>query len=97
MVNQFTSQSVIQELLNAKSHTGGTSLITLYVPGNTNMNIVTQQLNSELATSQNIKSKQVRTSVQSAIKSGLQQIKLLPPKVPENGFVMCAGELKSYI
>lgn len=97
MQNKYTSYETLNLLRDAKSISSGTSLITLYVPGNTSMSIVSNQLSSELSTSQNIKSKSVRSGVQSAIKSCQQQIKLLGTTAPENGLVLCAGEIQSCI
>lgn len=93
-----TSLETIEVLSSAKSITGGTSLVTLYVPGNSNLINVSSQLNKELSTSQNIKSKAVRDAVQSALKSGQHKIKSLSGhKTSENGFVLCCGEIKSCI
>jgi peptide subunit release factor 1 (eRF1) len=90
-----TSFELVQRLSLAKSESRGTSLVTLYVPSFYNMDLVVEGLNQELSTSLNIKSKQVRSDVQSALKSGLykikDQIKLSGHKAPENGFVLCSG------
>lgn len=49
-------------------------------------------LTSELSKVSNIKSKQVRHDVERAIKCGLYQLKNCKVnKVPENGWVLCAG------
>lgn len=52
-------------------------------------------LTQELSTSQNIKSKQVRKLVKTALKQGLQQLKQVK-SVPENGLILCSGEISSY-
>ena len=91
----YTDKSVVQELLKASSLTRGTSLVTIYVPGDSNLSQVVTKLRNELSTSQNIKDKTVRSSVQSALKSGLHKLKSYC-SVPENGFVLCAGEINSY-
>lgn len=94
----ITPLDTVKKLSEASSQTRGTSLVTIYVPGNISLNQVTSRITSELATSQNIKDKSVRTSVQSALKSGLHKVKLYPGhKAPENGFVLCAGEIKSCV
>lgn len=93
-MQQETSIELINKLANSRSLTGGTSLITMYIPSEYPMNLVTTQLNNELATSKNIKSKQVKLSVQSALRSAQQQLKLLNT-IPQNGIVLCAGEIQS--
>ena len=55
-------------------------------------------LASELGTASNIKSKHVRNSVITTLKSSLQLMKSLKThKTPENGYVLVAGETKPYI
>lgn len=89
----FTAQATVQELSKVTSETRGTSLVTLYVPGETKLSQVTSQISNELATSQNIKSKAVRSAVGSALRSGLQRVKSISGHVaPEQGFVLLAGE-----
>ncbi|AYV75969.1 MAG: hypothetical protein Terrestrivirus4_17 [Terrestrivirus sp.] len=88
----YSPQDTVKDLSLARSSSRGTSLITLYVPAGISLDLVSGTLNYEMSTSQNIKSKQVRSDVQSALRSGLQKIKMLPGhKAPENGFVLCAG------
>lgn len=89
----FTALSDITELSNAVSETGGTSLITLYIPSNSNIANYTNQLTNELSTSQNIKDKNVRSSVQKALKSGIIKLNQIS-EFPENGLVLCCGEIK---
>jgi peptide chain release factor subunit 1 len=92
-----TPLEVIKNLAESRSVTRGTSLVTIYVPSNSQISLVTEKLNNELSTSMNIKSKDVRQAVQSALKSGMQLIKNYPAHcAPENGFVLCAGEISSY-
>ena len=94
----YTPPEIVQNLATVTSQTRGTSLVTIYVPPETNLGFVTSRLTSELSTSQNIKDKSVRSCVQSALKSGLQKIKSYPGhKAPENGFVLCAGEIDSCV
>lgn len=91
-----TPIELIKKLSQVKSETGGTSLITLYVPSLSNLSIVSNQINSELSTSQNIKSKTVRNSVQNALKCAQLQLKSLKSIAPENGLVICSGAVESY-
>jgi len=86
----------IQQLAKATSVSGGTSLVTYYVPSNSDIWLVTDTLNSELSTAQNIKNKTVRKGVISALRSAMYQLKAYTSaKAPENGLVLCAGEIKS--
>lgn len=88
----YSPLDTVKDLSLARSSSKGTSLITLYVPAGISLDLVTGTLTHEMSTSQNIKSKQVRSDVQSALRSGLQKIKMLPGhKASENGFILCAG------
>lgn len=94
----YTPPDIVKELANATSQTRGTSLVTIYVPSETNLGQVTSKITSELSTSQNIKDKSVRSCVQSSLKSALRNIKLFSGhKAPENGFVLCAGEINTCV
>ena len=67
------------------------------VTPNTAITNVVSQIKSELATSQNIKSKNVRQSVYDALQSCLHMLKTTSfHHSPENGLVMCAGTCSSY-
>lgn len=89
----YTPQNIVKDLANATSQTNGTSLVTIYVPDKNNLTLTISKITSELATSQNIKDKLVRSSVQSALKSGLYKVKSFANINSENGFVLCAGEI----
>ena len=85
------------ELSQAVSDTGGTSLVTIMVTPNTAITNVVGQIKSELATSQNIKNKNVRQCVHDALQSCLHMLKMsLLHHSPENGLVICAGLCISY-
>ena len=93
-----TPSNIVQELAHATSQTGGTSLVTIYVLPESNLNQISSKITSELATSKNIKDKTVRCDVQSALKSALHKIRSYSDHhAPENGFVLCAGEIKSCV
>ena len=53
----------------------GTELITLYIPPDKQIYDVTNQLKDEFGQCANIKSKQTRTNVQSAISSSLRRLR----------------------
>lgn len=83
----------IRDLGLAKANSGGTSLVTLYIPSGYAMSLVSEKLTSELSTAPNIKSKAVRKDVISALKSANATIKSYKRhNAPENGLVLCAGE-----
>lgn len=83
----------IRDLGLAKANSGGTSLVTLYIPSGYAMSLVSDRLTSELSTAPNIKSKAVRKDVISALKSANAAIKSYNKhNAPVNGLVLCAGE-----
>jgi peptide chain release factor subunit 1 len=91
----MTVKEIFRDLSQAKSLTGGTSLITMFIPSNYSMSLVTKKLTTELSTASNIKDKSVRKSVISALKSSLVCVKSSKwNNAPENGLVLCSGETK---
>lgn len=89
----FTSKEIFKTLSREKSLTGGTNLVTMYIPSNYSMALVTKSLTSELSTASNIKDKSVRKAVISALKSSLVSVKNSQwHNAPENGLVLCSGE-----
>lgn len=96
----MTSYEFIKQLSEVKSSSGGTSLVTIYIPSDYQISQIVSQANSELAVSKNIKSKHVSKDVQSALKSILYLLKnssFEKHKSGENGLVLCAGELVSCV
>lgn len=67
-------------------------MISLYMPQNQQIWLVAQKLTDELGAATNIKSRENRQSVQSALRSILVRLKLYK-NVPENGLVIFAGEV----
>ena len=67
-----------------------TELISLYVPPTKQISDVTSYLKNELSESQNIKSKQTKKNVLSAIESILSRLKNFK-QLPENGLVFFVG------
>jgi len=91
----MTAKEIFTELSQAKSQTGGTSLITMLIPSGSSMSLVTKELTKELSSATNIKDKSVRKSVISALKSSLACIKTSKLQTaPETGLVLCSGETK---
>ncbi len=72
----------------------GTELITLYIPPDKQIYDVTAQLRDEFGQCANIKSKQTRTNVQSAISSILSRLKYFN-RPPENGMAVFCGTINT--
>ena len=68
----------------------GTELISLYIPPDKQISDVTAQLREEYGQCANIKSKQTRSNVQSAISSILARLKYFKT-APENGMAVFCG------
>jgi peptide chain release factor subunit 1 len=79
------------ERLEAKEGSG-TELITLYIPPDKQISDVTGQLRDEYGQCSNIKSKQTRTNVQSALSSILSRLKYYK-RPPENGMAVFCGTI----
>ena len=80
------------EKLEAKEGMG-TELITLYIPPDKQIYDVTNQLKDEFGQCANIKSKQTRTNVQSAISSILARLKYYKRPPPHGMAVFCGTVL----
>lgn len=76
----------------AEKEGSGTELITLYIPPDKQVHDVTAQLRDELGQCANIKSKQTRTNVQSAISSILARLRYYK-RPPENGMAIFCGAI----
>jgi peptide subunit release factor 1 (eRF1) len=97
-MNSDITKKFLEDLSSSKSSTGGTNLITYFVPSLYNMTLVSSHFNTELNSSQNIKDKSVREGVKSAIKSIIQLLKNYNNNLaPNNGLVLLGGEIKSCI
>lgn len=68
----------------------GTELVSVYIPPNKQLSDVGKHMRDELGQSANIKSKQTRKNVQSAIEVILQSIRLYK-QPPEHGLVLFVG------
>jgi len=75
-----------------ESKGNGTSMVTLVIPPKETMQNVTSFLNGEHSQAANIKSKQTMTSVQSAIVSTREKLKLYKI-TPENGLIIFCGQI----
>ena len=73
----------------------GTELITIYIPPDKQIFDVTNQLKDEYGQCANIKSKQTKTNVQSAISSILSRLKYYK-RPPQHGLAIFCGTVKLY-
>ena len=91
------NKEFIQFLANLKSQSGGTSLVTYYIPSGYPIALISKRIATELSTGNNIKDKNVSKAVLTALKSASQILKTSKlHNAPENGLVLCAGETESY-
>lgn len=88
--NNSTPTKMLRTLAAAKS--ASTTLVSYYIPSGYAIQNVRTHLVNELATSQNIKSKQTRNDVQSALKSMQANLTRVPP----NGLAVFASS-ESYV
>lgn len=91
------TKELLQSLSQLRSMTNGTSLVTMLIPSQFNLGIISKRLTAELSTSTNIKNKSVRNAVQSALGSALESIKNYGHKAHNNGLVLLSGETQSRI
>ncbi|MGC9435123.1 MAG: peptide chain release factor aRF-1 [Methanomicrobiales archaeon] len=89
---RYEFRKVLEKL--AQKEGGGTELITLYIPPDKQISDVTGQLRDEFGQSANIKSKQTRTNVQSALSSILSRLKYYR-RPPENGLAVFCGTVNA--
>jgi len=89
-LQMWKTKRLIQFLENA--HGDGTSMITLIIPPGEQVSRVMQMLTNEYGTASNIKSRVNRQSVQSAITSTQQRLKLYN-RIPDTGLCLFCGEV----
>jgi peptide chain release factor subunit 1 len=87
-VEQWKIKKLVKTLTAAQGN--GTSMISLIVPAKGQISRVSKMLGDEYGTASNIKSRVNRQSVQGAITSVMQRLKLYP-RIPTNGLVMYCG------
>jgi peptide chain release factor subunit 1 len=88
------TQETFQMLSQLKAQSGSTSLITYYLQGGSSLWLAVEKLTTELSTASNIKSKSTRKDVELSLKQSLYQLKNYSSfKVPENGLVLCSGNV----
>ena len=84
----YKFKKTLKELSEKKGR--GTELVSVYIPHDKQISDVGKQMRDELGQSANIKSKQTRKNVQSAIEVIMQRIRLFKV-APENGLVLFVG------
>jgi len=84
----YEFKKTLKELAGKRGR--GTELVSVYIPPNKQLSDVGKHMRDELGQSANIKSKQTRKNVQSAIEVILQTIKLYN-QPPEHGLVIFVG------
>lgn len=84
----YEFKKTIEELSDKKGR--GTELVSVYIPPDKQVSDVVKHMREELSQSANIKSKQTKKNVQSAIEVIMQKLKLFP-KPPENGLLLFVG------
>ncbi|MDO5851644.1 MAG: peptide chain release factor aRF-1 [Methanobacteriaceae archaeon] len=84
----YEVKKTLKDLQDKKGR--GTELVTVYIPPNKQISDVVKHMRDEQGQCANIKSKQTRKNVQSAIEVIMQRMKLFP-KAPDNGLVLFVG------
>ncbi|KZX15012.1 peptide chain release factor 1 [Methanobrevibacter cuticularis] len=84
----YEFKRTLKELSEKKGR--GTELVSVYIPPDRQVSDVTKHMREELSQSANIKSKQTKKNVQSAIEVIVQRLRLFP-KPPERGLVLFVG------
>ncbi len=84
----------LEELVNLLRNIRGshTELVTVLIPSGTNIHQVSNQLASEAGTAENIKSKQTRTSVVTALEMIIRELKNYK-QTPPNGLAIFCGNV----
>lgn len=84
----YEFKRTLKELSEKKGR--GTELVSVYIPQDRQLSDVTKHMREELSQSANIKSKQTKKNVQSAIEVIVQRLRLFK-KPPEKGLVLFVG------
>lgn len=84
----YEVKRTLKELADKKGR--GTELVTVYIPPDRQISDVVKHMREELSQSANIKSKQTKKNVQSAIEVIMQRMKLFQ-RPPEKGLVLFVG------
>jgi len=71
----------------------GTELISVYIPADSQIHLISSKLREEAGQASNIKSKSTRKNVSDAIERILQHLKIYSNKAPENGIAIFCGDI----
>ena len=89
-------EDYIRLLSQQQSLSGGSSLITMYIPPNGRVSLSKQKLTNEMGLVSNIKSKVVQKHTKTALKSALQQLnQLKEPRISCRGLLLLSGIIKN--
>ncbi|RLJ03243.1 MAG: peptide chain release factor 1 [Candidatus Aenigmatarchaeota archaeon] len=88
--SKYKLKKLVEELKSVRGR--HTELVTVYIPKGYNIVDIINQLKKEQGTAENIKSKQTRKNVISALEKIIQHLKLYN-KTPENGLAVFAGNV----
>ena len=80
----------IKTLTTHRALFNSTSLVTMYIPGDTKVCDITKMVNSEISKTPNIKSRQTRQGVQDALQAILTNVKSVS-HFPSKGVALFAG------
>ncbi|HLD85311.1 MAG TPA: LAGLIDADG family homing endonuclease [archaeon] len=89
-MSKITLKKLIKQLAAIKGR--HTELVTVYVPAGYSLTEIANQLRNEQGTSENIKSKQVRKNVTSALDKIVRNLALYK-RTPENGMAIFCGNV----
>src|SRR3989338_10475622 len=89
-MSKITLKKLIKQLAAIKGR--HTELVTVYVPAGYSLTEIANQLRNEQGTSENIKSKQVRKNVTSALDKIVRNLALYK-RAPENGMAIFCGNV----
>ncbi|OLS24735.1 MAG: Peptide chain release factor subunit 1 [Candidatus Heimdallarchaeota archaeon LC_3] len=92
---KYKLRKSLDTLRNKRSEDGTTCLVTLYIPENRALSDFTQQLNNEIGTAANIKSKTTKKNVQEALQISIGKLRLIGQKSPKNGLALFIGRTEN--
>ncbi|MEM7826863.1 MAG: peptide chain release factor aRF-1 [Candidatus Aenigmatarchaeota archaeon] len=90
MESKYKLKKILKELGGIKGR--HTELVTVYIPSGYSLSEIANQLRSEQGTAANIKSKQVRNNVTTALEKIVRHLQLYP-RTPENGLAIFCGNV----
>lgn len=89
-IQRFHLKKFVKELEKFKGR--HTELVSVYVPSDYDLNLITNHIAQEQGTASNIKSKQTRENVIGALEKMLQHLRLFK-RTPPNGLVVFSGNV----